>query len=185
MNIVWTDDKCNELKTLWADGFSASQCGLRLGCSSNAVIGKVFRLGLPSRKPQFTTRPTRLYKKRAPRLAPEAVLTEKQLQQAEIVEMLLKDPDTMRAPESTVPAVAFANLDNDHCRWPNGDPIHDDSFCGCKVLKVPEGSGLHIFPYCAFHCSIAYAWKPGMRYYTKIGKAFTEAAGSQKDHAHV
>ncbi|MEZ5751160.1 MAG: GcrA family cell cycle regulator [Paracoccaceae bacterium] len=46
----WTDERVELLKTMWADGKSASQIAKELGSvTRNAVIGKVHRLGLSSR----------------------------------------------------------------------------------------------------------------------------------------
>jgi GcrA cell cycle regulator len=38
-----------DIEALWAEGLSASQIGLRIGITKNAVIGRVHRMGLPSR----------------------------------------------------------------------------------------------------------------------------------------
>jgi GcrA cell cycle regulator len=48
---TWTDERVEQLKTLWADGLSCGQIAGELNCgfSRNAVIGKVYRLGLPER----------------------------------------------------------------------------------------------------------------------------------------
>ena len=46
--MAWTDERVELLKTLWAEGLSASQIANRLGgVTRNAVIGKVHRLGPP------------------------------------------------------------------------------------------------------------------------------------------
>jgi len=46
----WTDERVELLKNMWAEGKSASQIAKELGSvTRNAVIGKVHRLGLPSR----------------------------------------------------------------------------------------------------------------------------------------
>ena len=46
----WTDERIETLKTMWADGATASQIAEKLGdVSRNAVIGKAHRLGLKSR----------------------------------------------------------------------------------------------------------------------------------------
>jgi GcrA cell cycle regulator len=46
----WTDERINELKTMWEKGMTASQIAEELGgVSRNAVIGKAHRLGLQSR----------------------------------------------------------------------------------------------------------------------------------------
>ena len=47
---MWTDERVELLKKLWADGLSASQVAKQLGgVTRNAVIGKVHRLGLSNR----------------------------------------------------------------------------------------------------------------------------------------
>ena len=46
---VWTDERLDELKKLWAEGLSISQIGEALGVSRNAIAGKAHRMGLPKR----------------------------------------------------------------------------------------------------------------------------------------
>ena len=62
----WSDDRVEQLKTLWTEGLSASQIARALGgVTRNAVIGKVHRLGLSGRAaPSQPTRP--LYKPARP-----------------------------------------------------------------------------------------------------------------------
>ena len=60
MNQVnWSDDRVEQLKTLWTEGLSASQIARALGgVTRNAVIGKVHRLGLAGRaSPSRAERP--------------------------------------------------------------------------------------------------------------------------------
>ena len=47
---VWTEERLEALKELWAQGLSITQIGLKLGLSRNAVVGKVHRMGLPKRQ---------------------------------------------------------------------------------------------------------------------------------------
>jgi GcrA cell cycle regulator len=48
--MTWTDERVETLKTMWAEGKSASQIAKELGgITRNAVIGKVHRLGLSNR----------------------------------------------------------------------------------------------------------------------------------------
>ena len=43
----WSDERVDQLKSLWTEGLSASQIARALGgVTRNAVIGKVHRLGL-------------------------------------------------------------------------------------------------------------------------------------------
>ncbi len=48
--MAWTDERIDQLKTMWEKGMTASQIADTLGgVSRNAVIGKAHRLGLQSR----------------------------------------------------------------------------------------------------------------------------------------
>ena len=47
---MWTVSEINELKRMWSESvLSAAGIGAQMGYSRNAVLGKVHRLGLPSR----------------------------------------------------------------------------------------------------------------------------------------
>lgn len=43
----WTELNISRLKILWAEGYTATVIAGELGCSRNAVIGKIHRLKLP------------------------------------------------------------------------------------------------------------------------------------------
>jgi GcrA cell cycle regulator len=49
-NSSWNDDKTTRLSELWDEGLPSAEIGRRLGMSKNAVIGKAWRLALPSRR---------------------------------------------------------------------------------------------------------------------------------------
>src|SRR5476651_495121 len=55
----WSDDRVEQLKTLWTEGLSSSDPARALGgVTRNAVIGKVHRLGLAGRaSPSRSERP--------------------------------------------------------------------------------------------------------------------------------
>jgi len=58
--MVWTDERIDELKALWAEGLTTGEIGKRLGVSKNAVVGKAHRLGLKGRpSPIKRTKPSR------------------------------------------------------------------------------------------------------------------------------
>jgi GcrA cell cycle regulator len=58
--MTWTDARIETLTSLWGDGLSASLIAARLGATTrNAVIGKVRRLALASRKTVVSRRPPR------------------------------------------------------------------------------------------------------------------------------
>lgn len=131
----WTDERVEQLKTMWAEGLSASQIARALGqVTRNAVIGKVHRLGLSGRaQPQRVERP----RTSAPRVVtPRPVL-----------------------PEPALPAEPLMMADGTHatvstittgmCKWPIGDPSEAGfKFCGHKVKPSA--------PYCEAHARMAY-----------------------------
>ncbi|WP_127105830.1 GcrA family cell cycle regulator [Pararhodobacter zhoushanensis] len=68
----WTDERVELLKTMWAEGKSASQIAKELGSvTRNAVIGKVHRLGLSSRTGDASAAAPAAAETAAPAAAPE------------------------------------------------------------------------------------------------------------------
>lgn len=150
--MTWTEAKIEQLRQLWADGYSASQCASQLGgVSRNAVVGKVHRLGLSgrvtrSRKPH----PPRIRKRSRP--SPTGIDALRAIRMA----------GTPLPPpcETDIARVSFVELDEDehrHCKWPVGNwqDQHTPHYCGAQ--RVP---GL---PYCPNHARRAYAPVPPRR----------------------
>jgi hypothetical protein len=55
---TWTDDRIEQLKTLYAGGMTGSQIAAEMGLlTRNAVIGKIHRLGLDLRGKALFERP--------------------------------------------------------------------------------------------------------------------------------
>ena len=156
----WTNERIELLQKLWLEGWSASRIAGELACgiTRNAVIGKVYRLGLSGRvnarsgnvsaSPPHQKAVRRLVHRHAgsPQIAGNNALA--------------FDPFVIEAPTPqtvrevvVVPIsepVTIAELRESMCRWPIGDPAQSDfRFCGAK--KLP-GQG----PYCACHAGIAY-----------------------------
>jgi GcrA cell cycle regulator len=149
--VGWTDQRVADLRRLWADGLSASQIATRLGgCTRNAVIGKVHRLGLakrattsrarsPNRRPRGSgpPRPRQPKKDRGFMAAP--------LPDAEVKAFTL----TVHPEDAAINRRPLAELGLADCRWPIGDPRHDDfGFCGASALQGR--------PYCERHSARAY-----------------------------
>jgi GcrA cell cycle regulator len=116
----WNDEKINRLKKLWQEGLTTGEIGKRLAISKNAVVGKAHRLGLKGR-PSPIKRPTKA--------AAES------------------SPAAKKQPE--VKVFTLTDLSSQTCRWPIGDPKHEDfRFCGKPVVAGK--------PYCGEHCATAY-----------------------------
>lgn len=146
----WTDARVDVLKALWADGLSASQIAAKLGeVTRNAVLGKVFRLGLPARatasrrapvakKPRILPGPRRTMPRRgagsngrqaSPKRSAPAPLP----------------PD---APLAGALMLPLDKLTEEACRWPFGDPKGPGfGFCGHEKA--------HGSPYCGHHAAAA------------------------------
>ena len=105
---VWTDERLEELKKLWAQGLSISQIGEALGVSRNAIAGKAHRMGLPKR-------PSPISKPKAEKPKAEPVVEEQDLP----LRLELRQLVWSRS----------------KCCWPTGDPKKNGfKFCGDTVV---------------------------------------------------
>ncbi len=105
---VWTDERLEKLKKLWAQGLSISQIGEALGVSRNAIAGKAHRMGLPKR-------PSPISKPKAEKRKVEPVVEEQDLP----LRLELRQLVWSRS----------------KCCWPTGDPKKNGFvFCGDTVV---------------------------------------------------
>lgn len=127
---VWTGERIERLKTLWADGLSAADIAAELGgVTRSAVLSKVHRLDLCARASRA---PRSHY---GPRDAPAAL--PQRVEPAPVVAA----PVGQRCTLMTLTA--------DTCRWPCGEPDHPDFFfCGRRTAGR--------LPYCVGHARLAY-----------------------------
>jgi len=162
MAFIWTDERVEVLKELWAGGWTASKIAERLPTSRNAIIGKVHRLGLPPRA--ITVRKKSGPRFPRPRLKPpthrvfesrQEPTARKALRQAfadcHLDRLGLGAPTPLPEPRETdIPRIATVDLEPHHCKWVCGPTGHIDTpvHCGCKVVQ-----GL---PYCTDHAVRAY-----------------------------
>jgi len=133
----WSDDRVEQLKTLWTEGLSASQIARALGgVTRNAVIGKVHRLGLAGR-----ASPSRSDRPRLP-MAPKAPSVRSHVPAVPVVE-----EDPLQLADGSHATVL--TISDRMCRWPIGDPAASEfHFCG---HSPKPGS-----PYCEAHARKAY-----------------------------
>ena len=167
--MIWDDDKNIEMLVgLWGDGLSASQVASQLSVatgttvSRSAVIGKVHRLRLAGRA-TATRNVTRVYRKpkkgkpkpvasNLPGSAPKKRIS---AATAALAALDGAKPDLYVAAayeELVIPLAerkTIATLEDTDCRWPIGDPQHDEfHFCG----KGKVGG----LPYCVHHARRAF-----------------------------
>jgi len=139
--MTWTPERVETLKSLWAEGLTASQVAKALtGTTRNAVLGQVFKHGLQRGGKRTGGRPkgktTSHVVGAAPRFCPadRAALR--------VVEL----PVVSCAPPSL--SISLLALDTGMCRWPSGEGA-GATFCGHPVMAGK--------PYCGGHCAAAYA----------------------------
>lgn len=129
---AWTDTAVAELRRLNADGLSASQVGKRLGCSRNAVIGKLHRIGIRSERP--ASRP------RVIKTCPEPTTYVPPLH----VSTYPPKPEGGRSG----PPKTLIDLGRTDCRFPISGEGADTLFC---CAWRPEGK-----TYCDAHAKVAF-----------------------------
>jgi GcrA cell cycle regulator len=132
---MWNDEKIGKLKKLWQEGLTTGEIGKRLGVSKNAVVGKAHRLGLKGRPS-----PIKRQEAAATAAAPTAAEGAPPAKPAAPMPSAKKEP---------VKIYTLTDLSASTCRWPIGDPKHEDfRFCGKQVYPGK--------PYCLEHCAQAY-----------------------------
>lgn len=161
----WTDERVDQLKALWQEGWSASQIASRLGgVSRNAVIAKVHRSGFAGRTTQKAKTGGRPYSRNPrqigvsqPSRPSKARVSAKDIAHRQEMRSEAKRPRrpslSSRLPaESKAPSalrIKLTELTESMCRWPIGDPRHEDfHFCGNRQFAE--------FSYCEYHCRVSY-----------------------------
>ncbi|HVI33763.1 GcrA family cell cycle regulator [Phenylobacterium sp.] len=136
-DLRWTGDRVTALRTLWAEGRSAAEIARSLGgVTRNAVLGKVWRLGLcggRSHPPPKPARPRPGPPRRTARARPSA----------------RAGVPSAPGPEVGPGLVArLLDLGPRQCRWPMGDPRSPGfAFCGREAACGP---------YCRAHAQAAH-----------------------------
>ncbi len=140
----WSDERVEKLKSLWAEGLSASQIAAELGgVSRNAVIGKVHRLKLSGRsaksgsakhqrKPAAQkSAPAGFPSVKAPfRTGNLALAFSPEIDAETDIEPLSETGDVLPMARY----LTLLELDACSCRWPIGDPRSEDfRFCGAPT----------------------------------------------------
>src|SRR5712691_3413217 len=136
---MWTDERVELLKKLWADGLSASRIAAELGgVTRNAVIGKVHRLGLSGRA---KTPSSSVSRPRKPRSSSHLFRSMRAAVRGNTALATRSAYEYDLEPEP--------ELIDKKCHWPIGDPGQPDFFfCGGKAVMG--------MPYCGYHSRIAY-----------------------------
>jgi GcrA cell cycle regulator len=134
MGADWTKQRIELLKALWAKGAPAADIAARLGVSSAAVLGKLFRLRLKPKRARSAARSPQ-WRKRGRRYVAKPVA-----------------PADVPAVSAKTRGKTLFELKNDTCRWPIGRPgTAGFHFCGEAGADLENGR-----PYCERHAKRAY-----------------------------
>lgn len=150
----WTEAKLETLKKLWTEGASYSSIAKQIGggLTRSAIAGKVRRIGLPYRKDprdsaaaciarvQRARQKAQAARKRAVVFIPNKVLKPTK------TELLRTELALIAALPSIDESLTVATLRPNQCRYINGDPKTDGTFCG----RASDGS------WCSQHRKLVY-----------------------------
>lgn len=141
---TWTGVRVELLKTLYADGLSASQIAGELGgITRNAVIGKISRLGLTGRARVKRIKQARNFltrEEKARNQQDRHTIKVLAIRKAHVNGMLKVElVDAVEPIELSVQPPEFLGLtllqlEDNSCRFPRGDGA-DITFCGQRALK--------------------------------------------------
>lgn len=160
--MTWTDERTDRLRELHAEGASCGAIARDLGgITRNAVIGKIHRLGL-HRPDSINTNETKepLRRRVADARSRRVRKVIRSFNGFMVMDIALptlpigKKHDGRAIPKAQ--RKSLLELRDRDCRFPFGEPGHPGFFfCGALTVST--------LPYCAHHCSIAYAGIPARR----------------------
>ena len=138
--VWWTEDRITELTHRWNRGETGSQIMRAMGATSrSAVVGKAYRLKLPSHRANYTPPKRKRIRKPAKIIKP----SNGYLILGERTEMVEDEKPNFEH------AKTFFELAADDCRWPgNGSGVYELKFCAAPVKRG--------YSYCAGHCRMAF-----------------------------
>lgn len=158
---MWGEEQIESLKTLWAEGHTASHIAARMGFTRNSVLGKVHRLGLPPRAVDIRQRvPEWKSMTRAERQArneAQARLRKAKRAMAASGRAFIPPPRIEPTPVIAAPFIlaletqpcSLFELNDDRCHFPIGEP-GESGFHFCGAASKAESS------YCQHHHKITH-----------------------------
>ncbi len=164
----WTDDRVDLLKKLWGEGKTAKEIAHILGggLTRNAVIGKAHRMKLSGRVSPIQQNKTIQQENAENNARSQGKLVDARSNGTKSAKSqpvrssvnakhngahppIKRKPVPAAVNEAQGEPTQLENIKDRMCRWPIGDPKHDDfHFCG--------GEATPGVPYCDVHAEIAY-----------------------------
>jgi GcrA cell cycle regulator len=159
-DFMWTDELVALLTRMWNTigisgraRWSGSEIAEKIGATREAVIGKAWRLHLPSRQ-KSVANSARI--NGAPRPRPARPVRDGKsplkLPPLSVMKSAAAQP-VPSMPSVTAGGCTLVELTNETCRWPQGDPVLASfTFCGKPGADMAQRR-----PYCRDHMRMAYA----------------------------
>jgi GcrA cell cycle regulator len=125
------------MKTLWAEGKSATEIGERLGVTKNAILGKIHRLGLHRNAPKLPREPRPPRQRTRAATARTSAAKEKNTQPGPSDHGAASEPERDRK-EKAIPLFRVRPVT---CRWPlwADDAKPDHTYCGKPAVAAWPG----------------------------------------------
>jgi GcrA cell cycle regulator len=134
--MAWTNEQYEKAKKLAEEGLSASEIGIHLGKTRNAVLGKLHRNGIEKRVRKESRKDT----KRGRRPKRQFVLFNTLGfidKNSRVKKVHMVQDGYVPRPEEPAPEhqrKTLLELEEHHCRWPINDPLGPDfHFCGAEA----------------------------------------------------
>lgn len=145
----WDEAQTERLKSLWLDGFSASEIAAKFGLTKGQISGRAYRMGLSEKDKKVDSSSAQtLWQERKERRF--------KLQMARVRKSrrtVVKKPKPPRPETVECVGIAFPELKSGHCRYIPGDVRGVETlYCGNSV----HGDG----SYCAYHFHLCYQTAP-------------------------
>lgn len=141
---MWTDEKIETMKRLWAEGKSTSMIAREMTTpdhplTRNAIIGKLHRLGVSGGRPAYEVKRTVVKKRR--RQSPRPSVRKSPDRFVQKPSAWAPPPKPLEpAPEG---GVHLLEVQSGQCRWPMGDPRDLDSFRFCGATSEVNNYCMH------------------------------------------
>jgi hypothetical protein len=149
-NTMWTPEREAELRRLAGLGWSAPQIGRKLGCTRNAAISKMVRLGIP--RGVAASAPSRVPAVKPMPRNPVGNLPAPMKVGGGRVYAQVPPRPLPRQKNGPPGLCTIHTLTMTSCRWPVGEPSAGMTYCGATAL---DGK-----PYCGTHHLVCYAGLP-------------------------
>lgn len=127
---IWSDARCERLKSLWDKGLSASAIAVEFGdgVTRNAICGKIMRMKLPQRG--IYRGPKTTNEKKPPKATPKPKLsTFHSVPKLDTIEQV-----KLRCVEIEPRLIALLDLEPNDCRYPYGEGS-SIAFCGHPQIR--------------------------------------------------